>query len=98
METARNNNCYQWASCEGEQGEVLTRSIFFERRGSRYSIRVGTPDIIEKIKRENTDYPPDERSDELIFPFDDVSDLDVICQRLQEESLELLRPYITEQK
>lgn len=94
MET--NRKCYQWAS--SQEGDVFfSRSIFFERDGKKYRIRVATPDLIADIKRGNKSYAdPAEMIDEAILPMDDISDLDKICEYLHTAPLKSLAPYIEE--
>lgn len=90
--------CYEQGHSKDNRGLVWTRSIFFNRDGETYSIRVATPDALAEIKRLNEGFDPDEGVDENVFVLKDVSDLDQICQQLRTLPILTLAPYVTKQE
>lgn len=80
-------------------GKIVSRDILFVRDGDTYVISVSKPDYIERIiavNSSNTDHDLD--LNDNLYPLNDVSDIERICQGLSNISLDELKPYLTKQE
>lgn len=89
-------NCYSINHFE-DQGRITSRDLIVYRDNKSYIIRIGTLDYVNQVKSYNEGLDPTLQIENNIYVLENVSDPDVICQKLAQVPFPDLEPYLTEQ-